>query len=106
MPVRRGADRWRHLCRRSLYEAALHAAGGACELVRRLTSGMAEAGFCALRPAGHHAERDRAMGFCLFNNMAIPRHDPAAQQSGRSPSDGRRLAREVGREIVSGDLRR
>ncbi|MDQ2896964.1 MAG: histone deacetylase, partial [Actinomycetota bacterium] len=53
------------------YEAALHAAGGACELARRLTSGMAEAGFCALRPAGHHAERDRAMGFCLFNNIAI-----------------------------------
>jgi acetoin utilization deacetylase AcuC-like enzyme len=53
------------------YEAALHAAGGACELVRMLTSGMAETGFCALRPAGHHAERDRAMGFCLFNNMAI-----------------------------------
>ncbi len=53
------------------YGAALHAAGGACELVRMLTSGMAETGFCALRPAGHHAERDRAMGFCLFNNMAI-----------------------------------
>ncbi len=32
---------------------------------------MAEAGFCALRPAGHHAERDCAMGFCLFSNMAI-----------------------------------
>ena len=53
------------------YEAALYAAGGACELVRMLTSGVADAGFCALRPAGHHAERDRAMGFCLFNNMAI-----------------------------------
>ena len=53
------------------YRAALHAAGGACALVRALTSGEAEAGFCALRPAGHHAERDRAMGFCLFNNVAI-----------------------------------
>jgi acetoin utilization deacetylase AcuC-like enzyme len=53
------------------YEAACHAAGGACELVRALTSGQDRVGFCALRPAGHHADRDRAMGFCLFNNIAI-----------------------------------
>jgi acetoin utilization deacetylase AcuC-like enzyme len=53
------------------YLAALHATGGACELVRMLMTGLAETGFCALRPAGHHAERDRAMGFCLFNSMAI-----------------------------------
>jgi acetoin utilization deacetylase AcuC-like enzyme len=53
------------------FQAALHAAGGACSLVRGLTSGLATAGFCALRPAGHHAERDRAMGFCLFDNVAI-----------------------------------
>jgi acetoin utilization deacetylase AcuC-like enzyme len=53
------------------YEAALHAVGGACELVRALAAGHADAGFCALRPAGHHADRDRAMGFCLFNNVAI-----------------------------------
>jgi acetoin utilization deacetylase AcuC-like enzyme len=53
------------------YEAALRAAGGACVLARALISGEAPAGFCALRPAGHHAEPDRAMGFCLFNNVAI-----------------------------------
>ena len=53
------------------YDAALHAAGGATEMVRRLVAGSAEAGFCALRPAGHHADRDRAMGFCLFNNVAL-----------------------------------
>ena len=53
------------------YQAALHAAGGACTLVRALTSGQATTGFCALRPAGHHAERDRALGFCLFNNVSI-----------------------------------
>jgi acetoin utilization deacetylase AcuC-like enzyme len=53
------------------YQAALHAAGGACTLVRALSSGQATTGFCALRPAGHHAERDRAMGFCLFNNVSI-----------------------------------
>ena len=53
------------------YTAALHAAGGACAMVRALVRGDAEAGFCALRPAGHHAGRDQAMGFCLFNNVAI-----------------------------------
>ncbi len=53
------------------YQAALHAAGGACALVRAVVSGSVRAGFCAVRPAGHHAERDRAMGFCLFNNIAI-----------------------------------
>jgi len=52
------------------YEAALHAAGGACAMVQAL-GGNDRAGFCGLRPAGHHAERSRAMGFCLFNNVAI-----------------------------------
>jgi acetoin utilization deacetylase AcuC-like enzyme len=52
------------------WEAALHAAGGAVHATERL---MAEGGFafCGLRPPGHHAERDRAMGFCLFNNVAV-----------------------------------
>ena len=53
------------------YIAALHAAGGACAMVRELMSGGDDRGFCALRPAGHHAEPDLAMGFCLFNNVAI-----------------------------------
>ena len=53
------------------YTAALHAAGGACAMVRALVRGDVEAAFCALRPAGHHAGRDQAMGFCLFNNVAI-----------------------------------
>ncbi|MHB1807960.1 MAG: histone deacetylase family protein [Solirubrobacteraceae bacterium] len=53
------------------YEAALHAAGGACELVRVLLSGERRLGFCGQRPPGHHAEAARAMGFCLFNNVAI-----------------------------------
>jgi acetoin utilization deacetylase AcuC-like enzyme len=53
------------------FRAALHAAGGACELVRTLLAGEAELGFSALRPSGHHAEPDRAMGFCLFNNVAV-----------------------------------
>ena len=56
---------------RDSWEAALHACGGACELVRALTAGRAAAGFALLRPPGHHAERSRAMGFCLFNNVAV-----------------------------------
>jgi acetoin utilization deacetylase AcuC-like enzyme len=53
------------------YRAALHAAGGACEMTRALLDGEAPASFCAVRPAGHHAEPERAMGFCLFDNVAI-----------------------------------
>jgi len=53
------------------YRAALHAAGGACELTRALLRGEAEVGYCCARPSGHHAEPDRAMGFCLFDNVAV-----------------------------------
>jgi acetoin utilization deacetylase AcuC-like enzyme len=53
------------------YVAARHAAGGACAMVRALLAGEDDSGFCALRPSGHHADRGRAMGFCLFNNVAI-----------------------------------
>jgi acetoin utilization deacetylase AcuC-like enzyme len=53
------------------YEAALHAAGGACAMVEALLSGEATVGFCGLRPPGHHAEPAVAMGFCLFNNVAV-----------------------------------
>jgi acetoin utilization deacetylase AcuC-like enzyme len=53
------------------YEAALHAAGGACEMTRALLAGEAAVGFSGMRPSGHHAERDRAMGFCLFDNVAV-----------------------------------
>jgi acetoin utilization deacetylase AcuC-like enzyme len=53
------------------YRAALHAAGGACEMTRVLLGGEASVGFCGVRPSGHHAERARAMGFCLFNNVAV-----------------------------------
>ncbi len=53
------------------WEAALRAAGGACEMVRALLRGDAGAGFCAVRPPGHHAEPERSMGFCLFDNVAV-----------------------------------
>lgn len=52
-------------------EAALFAVGGACAAVDAVVGGEAQNAFCALRPPGHHAERDHAMGFCLFNNVAI-----------------------------------
>jgi acetoin utilization deacetylase AcuC-like enzyme len=53
------------------YRAALHAAGGACEMTRCLLARESWLGFCGVRPSGHHAEPDRAMGFCLFNNVAV-----------------------------------
>jgi acetoin utilization deacetylase AcuC-like enzyme len=61
------------------FEAALHAAGGAVALVDRLLDGSAPSGFSAHRPPGHHADGTRAMGFCLFNNVAVAaRHALAA----------------------------
>ncbi len=53
------------------YEAALHAAGGAVALVERLVAGEVACGFSAHRPPGHHALPARAMGFCLFNTVAV-----------------------------------
>jgi acetoin utilization deacetylase AcuC-like enzyme len=53
------------------FRAALHAAGGACAMTRALMAGESTLGFAGVRPSGHHAGPDRAMGFCLFNNTAI-----------------------------------
>jgi acetoin utilization deacetylase AcuC-like enzyme len=53
------------------FEAALHAAGGAARLVDLLLDGEAPTGFSSHRPPGHHATREQAMGFCLFNNVAV-----------------------------------
>jgi acetoin utilization deacetylase AcuC-like enzyme len=52
-------------------EAALRAAGAVIRAVDGVMAGEFANAFCAVRPPGHHAERDRAMGFCLFNNVAI-----------------------------------
>ena len=51
--------------------AALRAAGAAVHATDLVIAGKAEAAFCAVRPPGHHAERARAMGFCLFDNVAV-----------------------------------
>ena len=52
-------------------EAASRAAGGACLAVDAVMEGWARAAFAAVRPPGHHAEPNRSMGFCLFNNAAV-----------------------------------
>ena len=53
------------------WDAALHAAGGACAMVEALLGGEARCAFSVARPPGHHAETARAMGFCLFANGAV-----------------------------------
>ena len=52
-------------------EAALHAAGAVVNAVDLVCGGERKTAFCAVRPPGHHAERARAMGFCVFNNVAV-----------------------------------
>jgi acetoin utilization deacetylase AcuC-like enzyme len=53
------------------YQAARRAAGTVVDAVERVLDGRLDRAFCAVRPPGHHAEADRAMGFCLFNNVAV-----------------------------------
>ena len=53
------------------YDAAMRSAGGAIGAVQALLSGSVKRAFSFGRPPGHHAEKDRAMGFCLFNNVAV-----------------------------------
>ncbi len=56
-------------------QAAVLAAGAGVQAVRMVLSGELSAAFCAVRPPGHHAERARAMGFCIFNNIAVAAAD-------------------------------
>lgn len=53
------------------YETAFLAVGGILDVARRIMEGELDNAFCAVRPPGHHAEVDQAMGFCYFNNVAI-----------------------------------
>lgn len=53
------------------WEAVLHGAGAALDAVDAVFSGEADNAFAAIRPPGHHAEKTKAMGFCLINNIAV-----------------------------------
>ena len=53
------------------FDAALFGAGGACRAVDAVMTGEADNAFVAVRPPGHHATAEHAMGFCLFNNVAV-----------------------------------
>jgi acetoin utilization deacetylase AcuC-like enzyme len=56
---------------RASFDVARLAAGAACDAVDRVLAGESKTAFCLMRPPGHHALAERAMGFCLFNNIAI-----------------------------------
>ena len=60
-------------------ESARRAAGGVCHAIDGVFQGKAHRAFCAARPPGHHAESDRAMGFCFFNNIAVGAAHAASQ---------------------------
>lgn len=79
-PARLDADTY--VSAESLAVARL-AAGSAVDLALDVASGALRSGFAAVRPPGHHAEPDRAMGFCLFNNVAVAAR-ALQQQAGMS----------------------
>jgi len=55
----------------SSYDVALMATGAVCDAVTRILQGAERRALCLVRPPGHHALPDRAMGFCIFNNVAV-----------------------------------
>jgi acetoin utilization deacetylase AcuC-like enzyme len=75
--IRKAADEAAHAGSRDTpvsndsYKVAVHAAGGGLAAVDAVMQGKVRNAFCAVRPPGHHATRERAMGFCLLNNVAV-----------------------------------
>jgi len=66
------------------WKAAMHAAGAVCQAVDDIAGGQTTRAFCAVRPPGHHALPDQAMGFCIFNNIFIgARHAQEAHGIGK-----------------------
>lgn len=65
--------------------AALLAAGAVCDAIDAVAQGDAVNAFVAVRPPGHHAEADRAMGFCLFNNVAVGALHALSKWSAKAP---------------------
>jgi acetoin utilization deacetylase AcuC-like enzyme len=65
------------------HDVALLAAGAGVDAVERVMSGSATSAFALVRPPGHHAERGRAMGFCLYNNVAIAAAHARVEGAGR-----------------------
>ena len=65
------------------YEIALLAAGAVVDAVERVMGGSHVSACALVRPPGHHAERDRAMGFCLYNNVAVAAAHARAQGAGK-----------------------
>jgi acetoin utilization deacetylase AcuC-like enzyme len=61
------------------YDVALHAAGAACDAVERVLRGEDRQALCLTRPPGHHALPHSAMGFCLFNNVAVAARTATAE---------------------------
>ena len=80
-------------------DAALHAAGAALDATAAVLAGTARSALCTVRPPGHHAERDRAMGFCLFNSVAVA---AAAATAGALPMNAASAADGSGGEPDSG----
>jgi acetoin utilization deacetylase AcuC-like enzyme len=75
---------------RESFDVAMLAAGAVCTAIDAILDKKVDAAFCAVRPPGHHAERDRPMGFCLFNNVAV-----GARYAQQQPRGGRHGVKRV-----------